>query len=227
VILNKALDVNDSARRLRFAAEIAKGNPVIRAARTAGYSESFANTKAYKLARQPDFVELVEDLRVRALEALVLDVGVVVNQIGAISTTNPTDLLMPEPVESMHGKKKIAYRWKSPDELTPMQRAAVRTIEVVNVYQDVLGEDKKTVVGRELVAQHYHYTFHDKVKALEMLGRHFGAFLDGEPPPVPPGGEEDYSDVPHEQMVEAVKFLQALKTRGTVEIEDGEVLPDD
>lgn len=203
-------------RRLAFCAGVAKGLSPRDAAREAGYSESFSNTKAYMLENDPAIADMIETMRKKVVEVIALGAAEVINEIGAIAVANPVDFLAPDVVDGQE-----VFRWKRPDELTPVQKAAVKSVRLITKTEnqkDGSGQSIKVVVGQEYV-----YHLHDKVKSLEMLGKYFKIF-DSEP-----GKEavEDFSGMSHEKMVEAWKFVKRLQHTGSEEeAVDGEVLSD-
>jgi len=188
------------SRRIAFCVQLAAGKSAQVSARTAGYSESYAISKAYQLARDPDVMEMVHELRERAKPELALEAAAVVNEIGAIALVNPIDYLIKETRDGVD-----CYRWKKPEELSPMQRAAVKSVRLKD---NMIEKDDGVTIRKMLVSQEYSYTLHGKAQALEMLGKHFGIFTEDSGPGVV---TDEFTHMPHEKMVQAMNFLKDLR----------------
>jgi len=161
-------------RQRAFAQAYAKTPSVYQAAREAGYSHSYANTIGPKqLLEQPEVVSEIKRIRLRMNEMADKSATDVVNQFSKIAFTDRVAFLKEDP------ERPGEYIYKSPDELTQVQRDCIEntkmyTAEIVVVEHDAKGKTETRSVFR----QEYNYVFSDKAKALEQMGRHFGIFDD-------------------------------------------------
>jgi phage terminase small subunit len=151
-----------------FARAYANGSPAIKAAKEAGYSDLFAKGKAHKLLKNPEIIDEIKRLRARLNEQADKSATDVVNEFSKIAFTDRVDFLKEDPYYPGE------FVYKSPDELTPDQRAVVEKI-TYNTHEIVVIRDGEP---EKLWIKHYNYILADKSKALENMGRHFGIFDD-------------------------------------------------
>jgi phage terminase small subunit len=144
-----------------FARSYAKSQNVMQSAIEAGYSKSYANSRAKYLLDRPDVIAEIKRLRTRINQQADKSATDVVNEYAKVAFIDRTDFLKDDPDNP--GK----YIFKAPHELTKEQKDIVESVHVNNVYKD----------GR-LVSQTYNYTLMDKATALNQMGRHFGIFDD-------------------------------------------------
>jgi hypothetical protein len=117
---------------------------------------------------KPAIIAEFKRLRERLTEQADKSATDVVNEFSKIAFTDRVDFLKPD--DFFPG----CYIYKSPDELTTVQRSLV---EKVNTIWRVC---KRTIGGKklEIERQEFSYLLSDKTKALESMGRHFGIFDD-------------------------------------------------
>lgn len=180
----------------------------------AGYSESTARDGSIDILKRPHIQRTIERLKEQSLERSALDGAEVVNQIGAIALAEPTDYLKLIEDEELGGDR---WTGKSPDELTARQKAAVKTIQVRDVFVG-------TGANRRWVRQEYKYTLHDKSFALQLLGKHFDIFGDRLPPGASDTGRR-LRELPQEELEQLDQHIRGMIEKRQEPI-DGEVLSD-
>ncbi len=144
-------------RELAFCHYYAKTGKAIESAEAAGFKS--ARSGAHAILKRPHVQEQINWLKDRVRELMVLDVAVVVNELGAIALTRTDEYLDQD--EDGH------WFGKAPEQLTEQQRAAVKEIKVRDIWE---GEGAE----RHLVRQEFKYVMHDKLSALYKLGDHLG-----------------------------------------------------
>jgi len=137
------------------------------AAELAGYSPGWTK-RAYQILQRPHIRERIAQLSKAVEERSVTNGAEVVNEIAKVAFLDVASFLKDDPHQP---GGKI---WKSPDELTPEQRAAISQVHIHD-FEFVAGQDDD---GNDVVEirQTYSYQFHDKMNALEKLGKHFQIF---------------------------------------------------
>ena len=130
-----------------------------RAALEAGYSEQYAKKKAYNLLTLPAVANEVKTLMGKVERRAVYKAADVIDGLADIAFAREPDLMIED---------GDAYRYKSPDELTDAEKAAIR-----KTFKHVIRDKDGTVVFVE-----YSYELHDKLSALVQMGRHYGLFND-------------------------------------------------
>lgn len=140
------------------------------AARQAGYSESFIRKLSWRLLQRDDVKLEIARLRQRVEARTERNAIDVVNQIAKHAFAEILDYVKPDP------EKPGNYISKSPEELTPDQRAAVASFKVMPVYERDNNGD--IVTPRVVKGYEYKYTLHDQPASLIQMGRHFGIFDD-------------------------------------------------
>ncbi len=103
-----------------------------------------------------------------------------------------------------------------------MEKAAIKSVEVFDLYEERTDDNGNVV--KVLVRQEYRYTLHDKMKALDSLGRHFNIYEEADAA-ANKSRLPDFSNMPHDKMMALMNYMQKLQSdEGAI---DGEVLPDD
>lgn len=126
---------------------------VTQAAIRSGYSNSYAADKAYKLLEKPEIKAYIDE-RMKAREKRIeITQDMVLNELAKIAFANTTDYVEVED----KGQYKMVNT-KPTKDLTPNQVVAIASI-------------KQGANGIEI-------KLHDKVRALEDIGRHLGMFKD-------------------------------------------------
>ena len=156
-------------KQTAFARNYARTTNIQQSARQAGYSEKYSIGKAcQQLMQNPDIIAEIQRTRARLNESADKSATDVVNEFSKIAFIDRVDFLKEDPYYPGE------YVNKSPDELTPDQRAIVEKItssmHEITIIRD--GEVEK------LWIKNYTYVLADKSKALENMGRHFGIFDD-------------------------------------------------
>lgn len=156
-------------RELAFCEHYVQSRSLREAARQAGYSSGWVN-RAYQIYDRPHVRERIAELSRQVQERAVTSGAEVVNEIAKVAFLDVASFMKEDP--SLPGCRM----WKAPDELTDEQRACIAQIHVSD-YEFVAGQDDD---GKDIVEirQSYTYQFHDKMNALEKLGKHFQIFGD-------------------------------------------------
>lgn len=139
--------------RAFVAAYLSNGFNATQAAIAAGYSPKAATQTGSDLLRRPDVVELLTKERKRLEDENRVTADRVVAGLAAIAFADPRDLMS-------WGPGGVVL--KPSEELTPAQAAQVESVgEVV------------TIAGSNIKVKR-----HDRVRALELLGKTLGLFVD-------------------------------------------------
>jgi len=127
-----------------------------KAARAAGYSKPEKTGSA--LMRRPHIVAALQHLRAEQLERLEIDADDVIRELARVGFSNIFDFY------------RIGDDGEPIVDLTAAEEARGRVVKSFRVRetQYVSGEVRKTL----------HFELHDKMKALELLARHFGLLHD-------------------------------------------------
>lgn len=151
-----------------FAEAYVRLGSALGAAKEAGYSEHYANNSASKILARADVSTEVRRLRTRLEQKADKTALDVVNEYSKMAFVDRVDFLKADPdFPGLH-------IFKSPEELTPEQRAIVEQVTPQwHTRERVIGE-QKIVVHRE----EFKYMLSDKASALQQMGRHFGIFDD-------------------------------------------------
>lgn len=154
-------------RELAFCEHYVQRRNTAVAAELAGYSPGWVK-RAYQILRRPHVRERIAELSKAVEERAVTNGAEVVNEIAKVAFLDVPSFLKDDP-HAPGGKT-----WKAPDELTDEQRACVSQVHIHD-YEFVAGQDED---GKDVIEirQSYSYQFHDKMNALEKLGKHFQIF---------------------------------------------------
>lgn len=151
-----------------FARLYAQCGKVIESCVGAGYTATYANSKGHLLLNNPDIVSEIKRMRSRLDQKADKSATDVVNEFSKIAFTDRVAFLKEDPYYPGE------FIYKSPDELTPNQRAIVEKV-TYNTHEIVIITDGEV---EKVWVKHYTYMLADKSKALENMGRHFGIFDD-------------------------------------------------
>lgn len=138
------------------------------AALKAGYTKQYAHSKAMLIIKRPHVIAEIKRLRTYMDQRADKSATDVVNEFSKIAFTDRISFLKPDP------ERAGEFMYKSPDELTQVQRDVVEKVTYFTA-EIVVIEDG---TSRSVFRQEYNYIFSDKAKALEQMGRHFGIFND-------------------------------------------------
>lgn len=156
-------------KQREFARLYVQSNNIKQSAISAGYAESYANSKgAQKLINHPDVIAEIKRIRERLNQTADKSATDVVNEFSKIAFTDRVGFLKEDPYYPGE------YIYKSPDELSESQRHIVEKV-TYTMHEITLIEDGEV---RKLWVKNYNYVLADKAKALEQMGRHFGIFDD-------------------------------------------------
>jgi phage terminase small subunit len=155
-------------KQLNFANNYAADPNAYQAAIDAGYSLHYAKTATLRLLKNEEVQSQIQRMRERLNQQADKSATDVVNEYAKIAFADRYEFLKDDP--DFPGMMIN----KSPDELTPEQRALCT--EIKPQYHT----RKRTIEGEkiEVHRQEWHYRFSDKENALQQLGRHFGIFDD-------------------------------------------------
>lgn len=158
-----------------------------RAAKEAGYSEKSAMELGYQLLQNPSVKSRIEKLTEHALKEMGISRARVLNELSRIAFTNMSDLA---------NWNESGVRFKSSEEISPEIATAISEVS-----------ETVTQAGGTLKIKQ-----HDKVKALELLGKHLKMFTDKHEHSGPDGKPIETlnkSDLTDEQIDERLALLMA------------------
>lgn len=155
-------------KQREFARHYAQCGSTNEAARAAGYSEKYAIGMSHKLLKNEEVITEIQRIRARINQTADKSSTDVVNEFSKIAFVDRVDFLKEDP--NYPGE----FIYKSPDELTPDQRAIVEKV-TYNMHEITIIENGEV---QKVWIKHYTYVLSDKSKALENMGRHFGIFDD-------------------------------------------------
>ena len=186
-------------------------NDAQQSALDAGYSKQYAKSNSYKLLDNPLIVGEIQRLRARMNERAEKSATDVVNEYSKIAFADRVDFLKPDPL--LEGE----FIYKSPDELTPDQRAIVEKVNMHNKTVKIVHPE--TQAESEIVRQEYSYVLADKSNALQQMGRHFGIFDDKLK--LIASAQNPFKNASPEQLAELKKSFVGIMSKGGAVV-DGE-----
>lgn len=163
------------------------------ALRHAGYSESYVKARGYKVFDRQDVKQAIEDVRARIREERKPTVDKIIDEMAKIATADPTDIVKIANESRVIDGETVEYQTvtvKNTDELTPDQRAAIKSI-------------KQTRYG--IVIE-----FYSKTEMLTKLGEYLGIFKQNINLTGKIEGENPYQGLTTDEL----KALIASKGRG-------------
>ena len=135
----------------------------------------------------------------RIEENAIMDGQAVVDALANIAGQDALDLLKQDP----DGR----WRYKRPNELTKLQRAAIKSVRKRDVIERVANDDGQKV--DKLIRQEFTYVLHDKVNALELLGQRYKVLGKDEDPKAPGGMDlRRIGEMPYEKVMELQRMLR-------------------
>lgn len=157
-----------SPKQRDFAIHYVQTGSAQKAMLAAGYSPAYAKCKQGVMLSNPTIQDEIQRLRIKSNQMADKSAVDVVNQFSKIAFSDRVSFLKPDPLRDGE------FMYKSPDELTQVQRDVVENTKMY--ISEVLVEEETG--SRTVFRQEYVYVFSDKAKALEQMGRHFGIFDD-------------------------------------------------
>jgi len=149
----------------------------------------------------PEIVAEIKRIRARLNEVADKSATDVVNEYSKIAFVDRVSFLKPDP--QIPG----AWMYKSPEELTPEQRAVVEKVNTT------FRNHRHTIDGElvEFERQEYTYVLSDKANALQQMGRHFGIFDDKLK--LVSGHTNPFKNASPEQLAELKKSFVGIMTK--------------
>jgi phage terminase small subunit len=132
-----------------------------KATEAAGYSKKAAKQQAYKLLGEEAVQEYIQQLMAERSERTQAESDEVINELSAVAFTSLPDIV------DFDGQKVTC---KSFEELTPTQRKALKKIKIKK--RKIPGTTKGEII------EEFEIELLDKLKSLELLGRHLAMFTD-------------------------------------------------
>lgn len=142
-----------------FASEYVIDYNATQAAIRAGYSERSAYSQAHELLKKPEVKKAIQELEEAASERTAITKDMVLKELARVAFVDPRKLFDEE------GRPKD-IRFLDPD-----TAAALSSVDIYEEF-DYNGDEK------ELSGYTKKYKWADKLRALEMLGKHLGMFTD-------------------------------------------------
>jgi len=146
------------------------------AATRAGYSEKTANEQGARLLTYKDVQARISELMEERVKRMQITQDRVIEELAVIAFSKITDYLKVEDLEIVIGYEKD--KDGQPDKSKPITKIIRRVIvlQTSEMPADKIGAIAQIKETRDGMA----LKLHDKVKALEDLGRHLGMFRDEE-----------------------------------------------
>lgn len=160
---------NMTERQKRFCNEYLVDLNVTQAAIRAGYTPKYANKKAYELLDKPEIKEYLDKKMKDREQRTEITQDRVVNELAAIAFSNASDFFKVIDKPIIAGGVPVLD-----DEGNPR---TYKDVEFVNT--DKLSEaNKKVISSIKQGSNGLEIKLNDKLKALELLGKHLGMFRD-------------------------------------------------
>lgn len=193
------MPVLTNAKHEIFAQEVAKGKTASEAYVLAGYKENDGN--AARLNGDERIRGRVDEILNSAAQKAELSIAKVLDELGKVGFANMLDYIR-------IGEDGLPYTDFS--SLTREQAAAIGEIQVdtVTEYESGDGGEKKPIVVRKVK-----FKLAPKTPALDLLGRHFGAWKDRVEHTGKDGGPIKTEDVSETEIARRVAFMFARATK--------------
>ena len=148
-----------NGKQKAFAIEYVVDYNATQAAIRAGYSERSAYSQAHELLKKPEIKEAIKELEDAAAERAAVTKDKVLKELARVAFVDPRRLFDED------------GRPKDITTLDPDTAAALASVDILEEF-DYDGET------RTLAGYTKKYKWADKLRALEMLGKHLGMFTD-------------------------------------------------
>lgn len=142
-----------------FATEYVTDYNATQAAIRAGYSERSAYSQAHELLKKPEIKEAIKELEEAASERTAITKDMVLKELARVAFVDP---------------RKLFDEEGRPKDIRFLDADTAAALSSVDIYEefDYNGDEK------ELSGYTKKYKWSDKLRALEMLGKHLGMFTD-------------------------------------------------
>lgn len=147
-------------KQLRFCEEYIIDLNATKAAERAGYSKKTAYSQGHDLLKKSEISSAIAEFRLKLQEKTSISAEKVVNELAKVAFANTTDFVSIQDIQVKKGRKMVTMRvpvFELTSDIPEDKRGAIAEISS----SDSGGTRIKT---------------HDKVKALELLGKHLGVF---------------------------------------------------
>jgi phage terminase small subunit len=152
-----------SPKQQLFISEYLKDKNGTQAAIRAGYKENTASETAYELLRKPQIMEAVDAALAKVAEKNEVTAIRIIKELSLIAFSDLQSYVDVDPDTG-------AIRCKGFDDMPPETSRALESISEDRVIREA--SDGKSVVLNDKIK----FKMHDKVRALEMLGKHLNLF---------------------------------------------------
>lgn len=142
-----------------FANEYVIDYNATQAAIRAGYSERSAYSQAHELLKKPEIQEAIKELEAAASRRTAISKDRVVRELARVAFVDP---------------RKLFDENGTPKDITNLDDDTAAAIASVDIFE----EFNYNGDSRELIGYTKKYKWADKLRALEMLGKHLGMFTD-------------------------------------------------
>jgi phage terminase small subunit len=149
-------------KQARFVREFLIDLCATQAAVRAGYSRKTATEIGYELLRKPDIQLAINEAKAERAARLQVDQDAVVRRLAAVAFADLGDFA------SWDAEGNLTVT--ASEDLDPEKRQAIRDVAVTTTSRH--GRDETVVTVKTALR------LHDSLRALEMLGRHLGMFMD-------------------------------------------------
>ena len=146
-------------KQMAFAREYVVDYNATKAAIRAGYSEKSAYSQAHDLLKKPEIMAKISELEAKAARRTEISKDMVLRELARVAFVDPRKLF------DENGRPKDL---ESIDDDTA---AALASVDILEEYDFDDG-------NRVLIGHTKKYKWADKLRALEMLGKHLGMFTD-------------------------------------------------
>lgn len=163
-----------SAKQIRFCEEYIIDLNGTQAAIRAGYSPKTANEQAARLLANVSIQDKLKELQTALSEKTGITAERVLTELAAIGFFSVTDLLKIETVDviPMPGDDDFIELEEGTDEVKPVKHTRLTIFDTDQVNSATIQAIASIKQGRGGIE----IKMHDKVKALELLGKHLGIF---------------------------------------------------
>lgn len=148
-----------NGKQKAFASEYVIDYNATQAAIRAGYSERSAYSQAHELLKKPEIQAAIRELEADSSMRTAVTKDMVIKELARVAFVDP---------------RRLFEDNGTPKDITMLDDDTAAALASVDIYEefDYNGEE------RELVGYTKKYKWSDKLRALEMLGKHLGMFTD-------------------------------------------------